>query len=1390
METGKEKKISSRTVAYAVTVFFASLVLLLLFTAPIILNRQLNQIQFDFQKQTFQLQNKNIKFQPLKLGFTIEGFEIVDVDQPSNHLFDCESLSIQNINLFTLLFQSEIIAKKVRIDESNTKFDINEILEQNQLTNNDFNKLNFNRIILKEIVFSNARIAYSSFENLKSAFTLPKIDLVLKGFEISNENSQQKTITVSDFLLRANNFSINIIEDTHRLNMDEIQVSLLNNAVVATNVRLAPRTKNNSSKLLFWANIPEVSLKATNLNNFLKSDSIQVELCRLDYPEFNIEAPNKKSHSFNLQNFNLSQLLKDELKQILIKRIVVWNGNATVTNKETKKIQQALSRINLKVFDLLVNENSWKNTDRVFGAKGILLDLEKLVFDNNDGIHRLTVNKLKFDTRIKNLSSGFISYSPVSPSKNLATIDFNSTGIYMRDVNFHEAIQNFKIKASQFNIKTPDLTINRIQKKNSKKTKPFSEKLKNFFNTVNIKQVSLNEGYLNIVTKGENESNFKTRFDVNLNDINIHKNYQPKETKLFYANQFDIQLSGTSFSMPNKLHQIATEEISFSSRDDIAAIKNFRIIANDDQVADSIKFNEAQQYANVTIPNIKLNNTKLHALFTKHELIAESLLFSEPRFSIDQYSNKKQPFSSLNLEKNLGRYFKSYFEKIIIERITLSEGRIYFTNFKPNKEKSNWSNSFTLKLNEFHFPIVQPAKNEHLLFSENIDLTLNKFNFDFPNGTHNLAIDQINLNTENKLLKLNKIRLFPDFNNSDFGGLPYKLMFSSPSISISNFNVNELLSDENLNVGTINIESPDAQLVFSDSLTNKQSNSAKQINSGIELHVQDFKINGGVLSLAKMKNNKEQAFSTIDFNTQLKNFSYKIADNSYNFKNLIFNSNYFNYQINENYNLSIGKIHYDQDARNLVANDLYIGALKKLKNNTDKTHFDISAAHINLSAFDILRATKEQKLIGNILEIQEPNISQTPGKKTNKTGFDPYNLNLYDKIKSRFETVSINKVLLKNAGYTINKNEPKYIRNIDITGVGFNIDAFSNAKELPFNFRSLNVKLANFSGKTSTEYYNYSVKGIELDSRGIINIRQMTLMPSYARKEFFERKQYQDDYFNINLRFAKIRNVDFKQFLKTNEFIAKSVEFDFEKINIFRDKRLELPPNRRTQIPSEILRELDQKITIDEGTFRCDHLTYEEMEPQARKESQIFFTNLEGTSKNVSNITPYVKQNPQSSLNITGDIFGVGKMNVDFTFELQSKINEFAFSATCGKMPLMLANTISEPGLKLSIKDGINQKLEVNFIANEDSAIGNMRFYYNDLKVGILEQKNGKLKEQGLITFVANTLVNSDNPRQPGKPVEMGYFINKRDKQRSIIQYCWRSIFEGMKSSIGMKEKD
>jgi hypothetical protein len=163
---------------------------------------------------------------------------------------------------------------------------------------------------------------------------------------------------------------------------------------------------------------------------------------------------------------------------------------------------------------------------------------------------------------------------------------------------------------------------------------------------------------------------------------------------------------------------------------------------------------------------------------------------------------------------------------------------------------------------------------------------------------------------------------------------------------------------------------------------------------------------------------------------------------------------------------------------------------------------------------------------------------------------------------------------------------------------------------------------------------------------------------------------------------------------------------------------------------------------------------------------------------------------PYAHLNIDTKLMGEGKMRAKINLNTLSPENKFDLVAECGPMPMNLLNSVTEPSLKLSIKEGKNDNMTMYFEADEDSAKGQMSFAYSDLKITLLSEKDGTIKEEKFISFLLNSLaVKGDNPR-PGKILVPVPTFTFRDKQRSFINYCWKSAFSGIKNTFGLKEEE
>jgi hypothetical protein len=91
----------------------------------------------------------------------------------------------------------------------------------------------------------------------------------------------------------------------------------------------------------------------------------------------------------------------------------------------------------------------------------------------------------------------------------------------------------------------------------------------------------------------------------------------------------------------------------------------------------------------------------------------------------------------------------------------------------------------------------------------------------------------------------------------------------------------------------------------------------------------------------------------------------------------------------------------------------------------------------------------------------------------------------------------------------------------------------------------------------------------------------------------------------------------------------------------------------------------------------------------------------------------------------------------------------------------------------------------LNFQANDHYALGEMKFYYKDLKISVLKENAENVEENASFkSFFANAfIVHKKNPRFLF--VKKGDIYFERNEEKSIFSYWAKSILSGVVTSIG-----
>jgi hypothetical protein len=113
-----------------------------------------------------------------------------------------------------------------------------------------------------------------------------------------------------------------------------------------------------------------------------------------------------------------------------------------------------------------------------------------------------------------------------------------------------------------------------------------------------------------------------------------------------------------------------------------------------------------------------------------------------------------------------------------------------------------------------------------------------------------------------------------------------------------------------------------------------------------------------------------------------------------------------------------------------------------------------------------------------------------------------------------------------------------------------------------------------------------------------------------------------------------------------------------------------------------------------------------------------------------------------------------------------------------------------EPLGPANIQKGYVNSLDFELRGNDHSMTGGVKLLYDDFKIALLEKDKGKdyWDKKSFTSFVANLMIKNSNPSGKNEP-RVVQVQNTRNVTTSIFDLCWKTLFKGIKESIGIKKE-
>ncbi len=489
-----------------------------------------------------------------------------------------------------------------------------------------------------------------------------------------------------------------------------------------------------------------------------------------------------------------------------------------------------------------------------------------------------------------------------------------------------------------------------------------------------------------------------------------------------------------------------------------------------------------------------------------------------------------------------------------------------------------------------------------------------------------------------------------------------------------------------------------------------------------------------------------------------------------------------------NLRINIEKLDYDAAKRSL-----HVAAVRQYEANEMQPIIDlknIQVNDLNTDAFIIQQRLKAGTITcdGGLITIYKNNKAPSANKGDQSIDLSS---DLIDQAQVAGIKLGNTKIVI------INKSEPgskPFILNNAkfsvLTPVKINEGATVNNL---INNADWELSADGFSFDTKNKLYKISVGNFIINNAaGTAKVTSFFLKPLVTEQQFVQQSSYAHDLYNLSVNNISLSGVNIKKLLRNRVLEVDKASFQ-PIIKVFNDKTL--PPDTRSKIgmyPHQSLVKLDFPFYIKTASISNGSVSYRERAAKSALVGNVFFSNVNGTILNITNIPDRIKANPLLTVKASAKFLGEGNITTLWQLPLNTlntANGAFQIEGQAQKMNALTLNPIIEPLGMASVKQGSIDKVTFNINGSNTKAAGEILFLYQDLKVEILkkEEDDKQMKKKGLVTLLANTFIKNEN-KNPANSKTASY---ERDITKSFFNLVWKTIYAGVKNTaLGKKEKE
>ncbi|MBO9635618.1 MAG: hypothetical protein J7578_21115 [Chitinophagaceae bacterium] len=499
------------------------------------------------------------------------------------------------------------------------------------------------------------------------------------------------------------------------------------------------------------------------------------------------------------------------------------------------------------------------------------------------------------------------------------------------------------------------------------------------------------------------------------------------------------------------------------------------------------------------------------------------------------------------------------------------------------------------------------------------------------------------------------------------------------------------------------------------------------------------------------------------------------------------------------YSIAFGKLDLDEVNGDLTVTDLRLRPDTIRYNELAQTEeVPPIVAHLEIPSLKVVGVKTPKALLNKEIEgrkvlIENPQIVlffTNRGKDSLRRVPDK---ELYEQLLGNLSKIGIDTVSIVNATViTRNLNDGRKLMQFD----SVRIDLFKVAVDSIHGKDTTRLLFAEYasmlckkiSWKDKRGLYEFIVSDVDFNSRGQrMAISRIGVNPLLPEATFLQQFKYATDRFDIELKDVRMVNLNVASLMKQS-IAADSMIVGNSRFRIYRDISYPHDGRDRTSyLPHQQLMELPVPLSIKEVVFPSGFIEYKERNSKSEQSGKVQFHQVSVRISNLTNDTTILKENGICKLRFHSRFLNRAPIDATIQFYPLDEKGKFTIEGTLGSMPATAVNQLSVPMGLAKIEKGSIRKLSFSLSGNDYRADGPVTILYHDLGVSLLkkDEEDKSLDKKKLASLMARIMIKKANPGKNDE-VRTAHVHFERDIHRSFFHLVWKSIFAGVKESVGM----